>query len=95
MTFLHDLYAVAWLATWGNNMAWLESLIVTGTVVYLKRDAIGRRTASWRERHHPHGTAIAEIRQIAEAARRITADTHEHITGQRHPDSPGRTGDGP
>ena len=29
-------------------------------------------------------TALA----AAEAAHRIAADTHEHLTGQRHPDSP-------
>lgn len=85
---LHDLYAVAWVATWGNNTAWLESLIVAGAVVYLKRDAIGRRTAGWRARHHPHNAAIERIREDAAAARRIAADTHEHVTGRRHPDSP-------
>jgi hypothetical protein len=88
VTVLHDLYAVAWLATWGNNMAWLESLAVAGLAVYFKRDAIGRLTADWRARHHPHNTVLAEIREAAEAARRIAADTYEHHAGRRHPDSP-------
>lgn len=85
---LHDLYAVAWLATWGNNAAWLESLAVAGVAVYVKRDAIGRRTADWRARHHPHNAALAEIRETAAAALRIAADTYEHHAGRRHPDSP-------
>ena len=89
LVVLNDIYAVTWLATWGNNVAWLESLAVAGLVVYLKRDAIGRVTADWRARHHPHSAALAEIREAAEAARRIAADTYEHHTGRRHPDSPG------
>jgi hypothetical protein len=59
---LHDLYAVAWLATWGNNMAWLESLAVTGAVVWLARNPIGRRLAAFWSRHHgPH--AVAQHKQ--------------------------------
>jgi hypothetical protein len=84
---LHDLYAVAWLATWGNNMAWLESLAVIGAVAFVKRDAIAR----WRARNHPHSAALAEIRADAAAARRIAADTYQHHTGRRHPDSPENT----
>ena len=52
---LHDLYAVLWLATWGNNTAWLESLLVMGAVAFWKRDRIGRQTAAWWAKHHgPH-----------------------------------------
>lgn len=59
---LHDLYAVLWQATWGNNMAWLESLTVAGLLAFLKRDAIGRRLAAWWAVHHgPH--AIAQHRE--------------------------------
>jgi hypothetical protein len=46
VSVLHDLYAVLWLATWGNNMAWLESLVVIGLVTFVKRDAIGRHLAA-------------------------------------------------
>lgn len=62
MTVVHDLYAVLWLATWGNNTAWLESLIVIGLVTFIKRDAIGRHATAWWARHHaPH--AIAQHRE--------------------------------
>jgi hypothetical protein len=49
---IRDLYAVAWLATWGNNMAWLESLAVAGAVTFLLRHRIGRNLAAWWDRHH-------------------------------------------
>ena len=52
MTVLHDLYAVLWLATWGNNMAWLESLVLTGLAVWLGRDHVGRKLAAWWDLHH-------------------------------------------
>lgn len=70
---LHDLYAIAWLSTWGNNMAWLESLAVTGAVLFAKRDAVGRHAAAWWALHHgPH--AIAQhreaLRQHEEAKKR-------------------------
>lgn len=49
---LRDLYAVLWGATWANNLAWLESLAATGLVLWVKRDAIGKRAAAWWNRHH-------------------------------------------
>jgi hypothetical protein len=53
--FLHHVYAITWLATWGNNMAWLESLAAAGLVAWLARDHIGRHLAAWWDRHHgPH-----------------------------------------
>lgn len=58
MIALHDLYAVLWLATWGNNMAWLESLAVAGLVAFWKRDKIGHHLAAWWARHiKPHNIA--------------------------------------
>jgi hypothetical protein len=47
-----------------------------------------RRISAWWARIHPHGDALREIREMAAAAHRIAADTHEHLTGRRHPDSP-------
>jgi hypothetical protein len=67
---LHDLYAVLWLATWGNNMAWLESLVVIGLVTFLKRDAIGKRAAAFWARHHREHA----IEQHMEAQRRLEAE---------------------
>lgn len=75
MAFLHTLYAVLWGATWGNNMAWVESLAVIGLATFIKRDAIGRRLAAFWARHHgPHA-----IEQHREALRQ-----HEEARAARH-----------
>lgn len=59
------LYAILWGATWGNNTAWLESLIVGGLAVWVFRDHIGKRLAAWWAKHHgPHA-----INQHLEALR--------------------------
>ena len=101
--FLHDLYAVAWLATWGNNMAWLESLAATALTLWvthrlglLRRltDRAGPAVGEWWGRVHPHRDKVDRALAAAEAAHRIAAATHEHLTGERHPDAPPR-GDGP
>lgn len=73
--------------TWGTGGNLVASVLLT--VLSLLGAWLGRRRiAVWWRAHHPHGPAIAEIRQIAAAAHRIAADTHEHLTGERHPDSP-------
>jgi hypothetical protein len=60
--WLHDLYAVMWEATWGNNMASLEWLIIVGGIAWLKRDHLGTVLAAWWAKHHgPH--AIAQYKQ--------------------------------
>ena len=60
------LYAILWGATWGNNTAWLESLIVGGGTVWLFRDHIGKRLAAWWAKHNgPHA-----VRHHLEALRR-------------------------
>lgn len=57
-----DLYAVLWGATWGNNVAWLESLAAGAAAVWLFRDHIGRQLAAWWAKHHgPH--AVAQYRE--------------------------------
>lgn len=57
-----QLYAILWGATWGNNTAWLESLIVGGVAVWAFRDHIGKHLAAWWAKHHgPH--AIAQHRE--------------------------------
>jgi hypothetical protein len=63
---MHQLYAVMWLATWGNNMAWLESVAVTAGAVWIFRDRVGRRLAAWWASHHgTHATAhyLAALRE--------------------------------
>lgn len=62
---IHDLYAVLWGATWGNNVAWLESLAVTGIAVYLGRDKIGRHVAAWLHKHHEQHLAELERHRAA------------------------------
>lgn len=60
-----QLYAILWGATWGNNTAWLESLIVGGVTVWAFRDHIGKHLAAWWAKHHgPHA-----INQQLEALR--------------------------
>lgn len=66
MSVLHGIYAVAWLATWGNNMAWLESLLILGGAAFWKRDKIGRHLAAWWAKHHGEHA----IEQQLEALRR-------------------------
>lgn len=93
-SWLHDLYAVAWLATWGNNVAAVEWALAGSAAAFLGRHRIRRAVKDLRAlwaRHHPLNDDLREIRQVAEAARRIAADTHERLTGERHPDSPEAT----
>lgn len=66
----------------------LLALAVGGPVTYLLRDRIGRRLATWWHKHLGHGAELAEIREIAEQGRRISADTHRALTGLEHPDAP-------
>ena len=35
---------------------------------------------------------IEDLRRLAAGAHRIVADLHEHVTGERHQDAPGREG---
>lgn len=77
--------------TWGTagNLVASVLLFVLGILAaWLGRHKI----RAWWKNHHPHGPALAEIREIAEKAHRIAADTYEHHTGMRHPDSPERGG---
>lgn len=48
--------------------------------------------AQWWDAHHGKriSTELAEIRELAAKARRISADTHRELTGTEHPDAPGR-----
>lgn len=55
-------YDILWGATWGNNMAWVESLAATAVITYIFKDFIGRHLARWWAKHHgPH--AIAQYRE--------------------------------
>lgn len=63
--FVHDLGAVLWGATWGNNMAAVEWTAILGVGGYLGRNHIGRRLAAWWAFHHgPH--AIEQHKQALE-----------------------------
>lgn len=42
----------------------------------------------WWHRHFGVRNEIREVRKIAEASQRISADLFEHHTGQAHPDAP-------
>jgi hypothetical protein len=52
---LHVFRMIFWDSTWGNNVAWLESLAVAALGGFLFRDTIGRKLAAWWDKHHgPH-----------------------------------------
>jgi hypothetical protein len=85
-----------WLSYWhwaGSNvgampLCGLLALAIGGPVTYLLRDRIGRGLRGWWQRHLGHGAELAAIRETAEAALRVAAATHLHITGHHHPDAP-------
>jgi hypothetical protein len=75
--WLHGIYAVAWLATWGNNMAAIEWGAAAAAVGWLARDHIGRHLAAWWSRHFgPHTIAHQReaLRQHEEAKRKETGE---------------------
>lgn len=75
-------------STWSNAIEQAEGALVIALAGYLGRDHIGRALAGWWGRIHPHRDKIDRALAAAEAAHRIAAATHEHLTGERHPDSP-------
>lgn len=83
-----DLFGPGTWGAGGNLVAWVICGAIAGAWAWLFR----RKIRSWWVRVHPHSPALAEIREIAESAHRIAADTYEHHTGARHPDSPERKG---
>lgn len=52
MSLLRDLYDVAWLATWGNNMAAVEWAVIVGLSTMLMRHKIGRYLAAFWAKHY-------------------------------------------
>jgi hypothetical protein len=74
---MHGLRAVLWDATWGNNVAWLESTALAGLILWAARNPAGRRAAAWWDRHH--GPKAVERHKQAlrehEAARQAEGDT--------------------
>lgn len=101
IAILRDLFGPG---TWGagGNIAAAPILAVAAALItwvthklgLLRRlaDRLGPPVAAWWAVHHPHKDKIDRALAAAEAAQRIAADTHEHLTGERHPDSPERGG---
>lgn len=81
---LLDLFGPGTWGTAGN----LVAAVICGAIAAAWGWLFRHRIRVWWARIHPHAGALAEIREIAEAAHRITADTHERLTGERHPDAP-------
>jgi hypothetical protein len=84
-----DIRRIFWDATWGNNIAAVEWVIITATTGVIGRRTLVRWMTVARDwltghLHHP----VHETRKSAEAAHRIAADTYRHVTGQDHPDAP-------
>lgn len=48
----HQIGYVLWDVTWGNNIAWLESLAIGAIGIWLFRDHIGRHLVRWFHKHH-------------------------------------------
>lgn len=60
--FLHDLWAVLWLSTWGNNMAAIEWAAILAVTGWFGRHKITSRVAALWDRHSgPH--AVKRHRQ--------------------------------
>lgn len=77
--FWHDVVAVAWLATWGNNTAAVEWAVAVGVAGYLGRHKIGRHVAAWWDKHSgPHA-----VKRHKQALRE-----HEAEKTQRGEDAP-------
>jgi len=90
---------MSWLAWWWaqveGNALWSASAVVLAV-------ALRRPLARWLDRvaaRARSGTrdALADLRReldgvrgAADRAHRIAADTHEHLTGQPHPDAPAK-----
>lgn len=51
MTAVHEVWAVVWDATWGNNMASVEVGAVLSVVGYLGRHHLGRKVGQWLAGH--------------------------------------------
>lgn len=73
MGFLTELHYIFWQATWGNNTAWLESLLLTGLTIFFVRDRLGKRFAAWWARHHHEHMVAAHL----EALRRHEEEKRE------------------
>lgn len=87
-TILLDLFGPGTWGTGGNLVASAILGACAAVAAFLGRHKIGRTLGGWWGRHHPNNEALEEIRRTAEAAHRISAATHERLTGERHPDSP-------
>ena len=85
----HWLYLDYWVPTWPNAGA-IPLCVAFGAIgTYCFRRPLGRL---WKrvkaDMHRDVRDDISDIRAIAEAGRRIAADTHKHVTGRDHPDAP-------
>lgn len=87
---LLDLFGPGTWGTGGNLVASALLGALAAVTAFLGRHRIRAFVTGFWERHHPHRDKIDRALAAAEAAHKIAADTHEHLTGERHPDSPER-----
>jgi hypothetical protein len=71
----HELWFVLWNTTWGNNTAWLESLIIMAIVSYAFKDYIGKALAKFWHKHHSEHAIANHL----EAMRRYARETNTRI----------------
>ena len=73
-----------WTETGGNVLAMpVCGLLAVGFAVGFRKPI-----ARWWHKHFGVKADLADIRETADAARRIAADLFEHHTGREHPDAP-------
>lgn len=85
---LLDLFGPGTWGTGGNLVASALLGSLAAVTAFLGRHRIRALVTGLWERHHPHKDKVDRVLAAAEAAHRIAAATHEHLTGERHPDSP-------
>lgn len=88
------LFEDFWVLVWPNVGA-VPLCAAAGSIgVWCFRRPLERAWRRLREHlHEPVRADLAEIREIAEKAHRIAADTYRHHAGHDHPDAPARAGE--
>jgi len=82
---------------WPDGAAWsnVVAMPACGVVAIVFAVCFRKPAARWWHKHFGVRAELAEIRELAAKAHRIAADTHRHITGERHPDAPPESLDKP
>jgi hypothetical protein len=81
---------------WHHYWAWtggnVGAMPLQGILAVLFAVCFRKPLARWWHKHFGAQADLREIRETADAARRIAADLFEHHTGREHPDAPAGKG---